>query len=263
MADERSGKTESQPTPPWRRWLPLAVIVAALGLAWLFDVHHLLSIQTIARNRQALTDFVAANRLLGLAIYAAVYVLTTVLVIPGAALLTILGGFLFGWLTAGLITIFAATTGATLLFLAARSSFRDVLVRKGGNLVKKIAAGFEEDAFNYLLFLRLVPVFPFFVVNIAPALTGIPLRVFMLATFLGIIPGTFAYAFLGAGLDSIIAAQMQIYDECVRTQGEANCSYDLRPGSLLTPDILAAFVALGLVALIPPLLKRLRARRGA
>jgi uncharacterized membrane protein YdjX (TVP38/TMEM64 family) len=260
MAEE-SRRSEQQPTRPWRRWLPLAIIVAAVVLAWLFDLHRFLSIQTIARNREALADFVAANRLLAIVIYAAAYVLTTVLVIPGAALLTILGGFQFGWLTAGLVTIFAATTGATLLFLAARSSFRDVLVRKGGNLVKKIATGFEEDAFNYLLFLRLVPVFPFFVVNIAPALTGIPVRVFVLATLLGIIPGTFAYAVLGAGLDSIIAAQMQAYEECVRTQGEVNCSYDLRPGSLLTPEILVAFVALGLVALIPPVLKRLRARR--
>ena len=194
-------------------------------------------------------------------VYALTYVAVTALSLPGAAILTILGGFLFGWAVGATATVVAATLGASIIFLVARSSFGDVLARKAGPVLKKIVDGFAEDAFNYLLFLRLVPLFPFWLVNIAPALVGVKLKTFLIATFIGIIPGTLAFAVLGSGLDSIIAAQTATYDQCVAAQGAEGCALDLDPGALLTPQIIAAFAVLGVVALIPVALKRLRARK--
>jgi uncharacterized membrane protein YdjX (TVP38/TMEM64 family) len=121
--------------------------------------------------------------------------------------------------------------------------------------------GFRDDAFNYLLFLRLVPLFPFWLVNLAPALFNVKLVTFVAATLLGIIPGTFAFAFLGSGLDSIIAAQQAAYQACLAA-GRGDCEMRFEAGALLTPELIIAFVALGVVALIPVAVKRVRARRG-
>ena len=181
-------------------------------------------------------------------------------------MLTITGGFLFGWFVGGLATVFGATVGATLIFLIAKTSLGETLSAKAGPWMQKLSEGFQSDAMNYLLFLRLVPAFPFWLVNLAPALLGVSLSTFVIATFVGIIPGTFAFAFVGAGLDSVIAEQRKVYDECLAGQaangGEA-CSFSLDPGSLLTPELLAAFAALGVVAIIPVILKKVRARRAA
>ncbi|MFV2091473.1 MAG: VTT domain-containing protein, partial [Hyphomicrobiales bacterium] len=123
---------------------------------------------------------------------------------------------------------------------------------------EKLRAGFAENALHYLLFLRLVPAFPFWLVNLAPAFLGVSLPVYFGATLVGIIPGTFAFAFVGAGLDSIIDAQMQVFEACVQAGGAAaaRCSFTVAPGSLLTPEVLAAFVGLGILALVPIVAKR-------
>jgi uncharacterized membrane protein YdjX (TVP38/TMEM64 family) len=129
-------------------------------------------------------------------------------------------------------------------------------VKRGGGLVCRIMQGFEADAFSYLLFLRLVPLFPFFLVNVATALCRVRTRTFLLATLLGIVPGTFAYATLGSGLDSIIAAEAAAYDRCLPA-GSA-CATGFSPASLLTPELVAAFLMLGAIALLAPLFKRLK-----
>jgi uncharacterized membrane protein YdjX (TVP38/TMEM64 family) len=238
------------------RWLPMLAILLAGIAVWASGLHGYLSLSAIAENRETLRGLVAGNMLLSVIGYALVYIAVTALLVPGAALLTILGGFLFGWAVTGVVTVFAATTGATLLFIAARSSFGDLLRRRGGNLVNSLACRFSSDAFSYLLFLRLVPLFPFFVVNIAPALCNIPTRTFVLATFIGIIPGTFAYAALGSGLDGIIRAEHLAYRQCVAVKGAGACSFDISAASLLTPQLLTAFALLSLMALVPPLVRR-------
>jgi uncharacterized membrane protein YdjX (TVP38/TMEM64 family) len=245
------------------RWTPLAVVVAAAGVAYGFGLHRYLTLDAIAAHHGALHQLVDDSFLLAMVVYVLSYVAATALSLPGAVFLTILGGFLFGWAVGGAVTVVAATLGASILFLAARSSFGDVLARKAGPVLKKIIDGFAEDAFNYLLFLRLVPLFPFWLVNIAPALVGVKLETFVIATFIGIIPATFAFATLGSGLDSIIAAQTEMYNECVTAKAAADCMTDYDPGALLTPQIAAAFVALGIMALIPVALRRRRARKQA
>jgi uncharacterized membrane protein YdjX (TVP38/TMEM64 family) len=180
--------------------------------------------------------------------------------IPGAVLLTVLGGFLFGWLVAGLVVVVAATAGATIVFLVARSSLGNMLARRAGPRLNALARGFRDDAFSYLLFLRLVPAFPFWLVNLAPALFNVPLATFVAATLVGIVPGTFAFAFLGSGFDSIIAEQTEVHEACVAA-GRSDCEMTFEAGALLTPELIVAFVALGLVALIPVVVRRVRARR--
>jgi uncharacterized membrane protein YdjX (TVP38/TMEM64 family) len=259
---------ETSATPPagrgarWRRLVPLAVIVALMILIFATGQHRHLSIETLVRHRAALDVYISAHQFTALAAYVGIYIAATTLSVPGAVFLTLAGGVLFGAILGGIATVIGATIGATILFLIAKSAFGEHLVRRAGPLAAKLADGFRAEAFNYLLFLRLVPLFPFWLVNLAPALFGVSLATFVTATALGIIPGTFAFAFVGAGLDSVIAAQGKTYMECVKS-GAAGCRVDFDIKSALTPELLAAFVALGVVALIPVLVKRLRARRAA
>ncbi len=264
-AEEPSGAAAAK-SGAFKRFLPLLVLVAVGAVIYLNGWHKYLSLEQIAVNRDVLQGFVSSNVVLALLAYAAIYVGVVALSLPGGALLTITGGFLFGWLLGGLTTVVAATVGASLLFLIARTSLGEALADKAGPWLEKLSAGFREDALSYLLFLRLVPAFPFWLVNLAPAFLGVPLATYVIGTFVGIIPGTFAFAFVGAGLDSIIEAQQAAYQECLAKHSgaaENPCSFSLDPGSLLTPEILAAFAALGVVALIPVVVKKVRGRAGS
>jgi uncharacterized membrane protein YdjX (TVP38/TMEM64 family) len=255
-------KTDEILTSPERargfgRFLPLLVVLAAVIGAWALGLNRYLSFSSIAENRELLRSFVAANFPLSLAAYGVAYFLATVVLLPGAALLTILGGFLFGWQFAAALTIVAATLGATLIFLVARSSFGDVFVRRAGQRVNKLSSGFAADAFSYLLFLRLVPLFPFFIVNIAPALFNVRTRTFFFATLIGIAPATIAYSVLGAGLDSIIESELEDHRRCLAS-GAQHCMLNLDPFELFTAPVIAAFLLLGMIALLPPILKHFR-----
>jgi uncharacterized membrane protein YdjX (TVP38/TMEM64 family) len=174
--------------------------------------------------------------------------------------MTFAGGVLFGGIVGGAAAVVAATLGATVIFLIARSAFGEHLARRAGLRAERLAQGFRADAFSYLLFLRLVPVFPFFLVNLVPALAGVRLRTFVTATALGILPAGFAFAHLGAGLDSVIRAQSAIYNACLAV-GRNHCHLDFDVRTAVTPELLAALAALGALALIPIVVRRWRARR--
>jgi len=248
---------------PWlRRLAPVAVVIVVMAVVFAMGWHRFLSLETLVRHRAAIESFVAARFGLAVATFVAIYVTAVALSIPGASILTITGGVLFGWLVGGFAAIFAATTGATIVFLIARGACGEAILRRAGPLACKLAQGFREDAFHYLLFLRLVPVFPFWLVNLAPAVVGVRLATFVLATALGIIPGTFAFALVGGGLDSVIAAQETAYRACVAAS-RAECRLDFSMSALITPQLLAALAALGVVALIPVVVRKWRARHGA
>ena len=232
------------PASPIRRYAPVAVILAVLGLGYAFGLHRYFSLEYVAGARESLLGTVENNFVLASLAFVAIYAAATAVAFPAASVLTVLSGFLFGWLWGGALTAIAATMGATALFLAASTAFGDVLREKAGPSVRKLAEGFQKDAFSYLFALRLAPVFPFFVINIAPALFGVKLRTYIVATFFGILPGTFAYAYLGEGLDSVLAA--------------AAAGDDVSIGDLVTPQITIAFLALGAVALIPTIVKKVR-----
>jgi uncharacterized membrane protein YdjX (TVP38/TMEM64 family) len=254
------------PGPAFGRLVPLGVILAVMAVAIAMGWHRQLSLETLVRHRAAVEALVAAHWAVALMAFIAIYAAAVALSFPGAALLTVGGGMIFGTLAGGLAAITAATLGATTIFLITKYAFGGVAgcgwVRRAGPLAERLAAGFRKDAFCYLVFLRLVPLFPFWLVNLVPAPAGVGLVPFIAATALGIIPATFAFAFFGAGLNSAIAAQESVYRVCLAAQ-QADCHLDFDFRAAATPELLGALVLLGLIALIPPAAKRYGAIRDA
>jgi uncharacterized membrane protein YdjX (TVP38/TMEM64 family) len=242
------------------RLAPVVVLVAVMILVFAMGWHRHLSLETLVRHRMALDAFVAAHYAAALLAFMGAYVVAVSLSIPGSLFLTITAGLLFGTLVGGIAVVIAATIGASVIFLIARSAFSSYVVRRAGPRLSRIVDGFCADAFSYLLFLRLVPLFPFFLVNLAPALVGVRLPVFVAATAIGIIPATFVFASVGAGLDSVIQTQAAMYRACL-SSGRGDCQLDFELSALLTPQLLGALVALGLLALVPVVVKRVFMRR--
>lgn len=237
------------------RYAPLALILLAMAAVFGTGSHRYLSLETFLEHRDRLQAFVTEHQNKALVLYMVVYVTVVTLSLPVGVFLTILGGFLFGWLVGGAAAVISATIGAVGIFLIARTSFGDVLFRRAGDRIQRLAEGFRQDAFSYLLFVRFVPIIPFWLTNLASALFGVRLRTFALATMIGVIPATYAFAVAGSGLDSIIEKQETARNACLAA-GNADCGLDLGLRTLITPQIVVALVALGLLALIPVILRR-------
>ena len=218
--------------------------VALLVLIFVSGAHQYFSLETLSANRTRLLDFVQQNAVLAVVSFMVVYIVSVAFSIPGASWLTIAGGFVFGAVTGTFYIVVAATIGATIVFLLARYVLGDTLRAKAGNALKKMEDGFREDALSYLLVLRLVPLFPFFLVNLVPAFLGVPLRTYVLGTFFGIIPGTFVYATVGAGIGDALAAGASVDPSAALRQ----------------PTVIGALVGLAVLALIPVVYKRIKAR---
>ena len=250
---------------PRRLGRPLALLAAVVVLAiaaYVIVGKGGLSLEALIRHRMAIAAFVHAHRVLSVLIYIMTYTAAVAVSLPGAVFLTVTGGFLFGLMLGAAAAVVGATAGATLIFLIARTALGEPLLRHAGPRAAQLAQGFREDAFSYLLFLRLVPAFPFFLVNLVPAFAGVRLTPFIAATALGVIPAAFVYAFAGTGLDSIIAAQEMANHDCLAA-GRSDCHLVFDARDILTPQLIGALIALGLLALVPVLVKRLRARSRA
>jgi uncharacterized membrane protein YdjX (TVP38/TMEM64 family) len=239
-----------------RRWLPLLVLAGLIAIAYVLGLQKYFSLAAIAENHAALETYVRDHLVSAVLIYMAIYVGVVALSLPGAGILSIAGGFIFGWGLSGTVTIFAATIGAIIVFQIVKTSLGASIAERAGPFVKKLSAGFANDAFNYLLFLRLVPAFPFFAINAVAGLVRVDLRTYALATLIGIIPGSYAFAWLGRGLGSIIEAQTKAHDVCIAANGLANCPFEISASSLVTPQLLIALAVLGVVSLIPVALKK-------
>ena len=246
MDEQRSPHPAGGARSIWR-YAPVVHVIAGLVLGYALGLQNYLSLTFLAEQREALRAYVDANFLWSALLFLVVYILAVAFSFPAASVLTIFGGFLFGWLIGGALVAVGATIGASILFLATRSAFGGFLRHRVDGVVKKMADGFRENAFGYLFVIRLAPVFPFFVVNIAAALFDISLGRFFTATLFGILPGTFAYAYLGQGVDSVLVAAQA-------SGREAQIS------DLVTPEITLAFFALAFVALIPTVVKQIRKR---
>jgi uncharacterized membrane protein YdjX (TVP38/TMEM64 family) len=227
-----------------KRLLPLLVLLVGLGLFFVFDLGHYLSWDALAEYQDWLQGRIAQYGLLANLIFIAIYAVSTAFSVPGGSFLTIVGGFLFGTVAAAVSVVFGATIGAVCLFLAARYAFYDVLHAKAGPALLKMEQGFKKNALSYLLFLRLVPLFPFWLVNLVPALLDVPLKIYVIATFIGIIPGTYIYAGLGNGVGEIIAA------------GETP---DL--SIIYNPEVLLPLLGLAVLALVPVFYKAWKAHK--
>lgn len=222
------------------------VIILALGLAaffW-FDLGTYISVDSLKSNREALVEFVDRNGFWAAFLFGVIYAVVVAFSLPGGAVMTITGGFLFGWLGGGLIVLVGATVGATALFLIARTAIGGFLKAKAGPFVRKMEDGFQQNALSYLLVLRLIPIFPFWLVNLVPAFLGVSTMTYIVATFVGIIPGTFVYASVGNGLGALFDA------------GE---NPDL--GIIFQPQFFAPLIGLAVLAVIPVIYKRFQNRR--
>ena len=226
-----------------RRWAPVAGLALALAAAFAFGLDDYLSFDILRTHRMAFADFVGAHWALAVLCFIGLYSGATALSFPGATFLTLAGGFLFGSALGCLWAVVGATLGAVAVFLAARSAVGGALRARAGPFLQRMEDGFKENALSYMLFLRLVPIFPFFVVNLVPAFLGVSLRDYAVATFIGIVPGAFVYASVGAGLGSYF---------------EANEQPSL--SGALTPEILAAIAGMALLSLLPIAVKRIRRR---
>jgi len=238
--------TDAPRPRPLARFLPIVVIAGALALALTFRVHEHLAWDALYARAQSLDALVAANFLAAFVLFILIYAAVVTISLPGGGLLKIAGGFLLGTWIGGAAAWAGAMIGAIVVFLAARTAFGDVLRGRAGGWVERLRKGFAEGAFSYLLVLRLTPVAPFVVVNIVPALVGVSLRTYVLATAIGILPATFIYTSVGAGLKAALATGAAAdQDEALRAV-------------LSSPAIYVPVLALAALAFVPMIVKALR-----
>lgn len=239
--------------------LPLILVLAVVAVFFAAGPEQFLSFDGVALRYNALSDQVAAMPLAAAGVAIAIYFLVTAFSFPAAWLVTVVYGLIFGWALATVYVVIGATLGAGVLYLITRFALADFFRQRAGRTLNRMAKGFQRDAFSYLLFLRLVPAFPFTLVNVVPAILGVPFSVFMVTTAIGIVPGTFAFAYAGEGLRSIVSARAEA---CMA--GLPPCGAPLSPGELVTRETIIAFGVLGIVSLMPVLIRRLRRteRRG-
>lgn len=217
----------------------LVVAATMVGLFFWLDLGRFLTLAALKTNRQALYDYYAAHKILTVTAFMAIYIVQTALSLPGAAILSLAAGALFGAVMGTVYANIAATSGAALAFLVTRYFLRDAVLARFGRHLENINRELQARGFNYLLFLRLVPVFPFFLINLAAGLTRLPLRTFVLGTMIGIIPGGFVYCNAGASLATVTSLH-----------------------GIVSPRVLGSFALLGLFALLPALYSKFKGRTG-
>lgn len=225
-----------------KRFLPLVVLIVAVIAIFASGVTQYLNLEALQANEAGLRGFIDENLVLALLAFIGVYAIATAVSLPGAIILTLAGGYLFGTWVGGSATVIGATIGAVAVFYAVRTSLGEALrarAEASGGMLKKVIDGVGQGAFGYILTLRLIPLAPFWLVNVAAALAHAPLRAYALATFIGIMPATFIYSGIGAGIGALVA------------RGEAP---DL--GVIFEPKVLLPLVALGLLSLGTTLYQR-------
>ncbi|HWT51148.1 MAG TPA: TVP38/TMEM64 family protein [Caulobacter sp.] len=238
--------TREQTSTLLRRFGPLAVIVILFVAAFASGLAGHLSLEELRERGAELQAFARERPLLSTVIYLAIYVGSVAVSLPGALILSLTGGFLFGPIGGGFAAVIGASGGSTITYLVFRTAFGDALRRKPGAFLTRVEEGFKGDAFSYLLTLRLIPAFPLLVVNVAAGLMNIRVRTFVLASVLGMIPSSFVYAGIGAGLGHIFARGGPVTIE-----------------TLLSPRIYLPIIGMGVLAFLPPLWRHWRKGRGA
>ncbi len=239
----RVGGDDAARRARFRLW-PLALLAALALLLYLLGLTDYLSFEALRRERALLLAWVDRYPVLSALSFVVVYAASTALSLPGGAALTLAGGFLFGVVAGAIYATIGATAGAVLVFLIARSALGEPLRARAGPWLTRMREGFNRNCLSYLLVLRLVPVFPFWLVNLVPAVLGMPLSTYTLGTLLGIIPGCIVYTSVGAGLGAVFDAG-----------GEPDLAL------VLEPSILLPLLGLALLSLAPVIYRRLR-RRG-
>jgi uncharacterized membrane protein YdjX (TVP38/TMEM64 family) len=231
-----------------RRYWPVLIIVVALALVYASGLSDALSLTALRAHEADLRGVVLAHPFLAVAAFVMIYAVVTAASVPGAAIMTLAGGFLFGPWLGGAASLVGATAGATAIYYATRSAFGEPLRRRAerqGGALKRIADGFSQDALSYVLTVRLIPLLPFWLVNIAAGVAGAPIRAYVAGTFVGMAPATLIYSWIGAGLGRVF---------------ERGAEPDL--SILFEPFLLVPLIGLGLLSLAPIVVRRRRARAG-
>ena len=224
------------------RLLVLCALIAGIAAFFAFRLDRFVSLDALKTHREALTGWVAGHQVLAAAVYFVAYILVVALSLPVGAVMTLTSGFLFGPYLGVLLALAGATTGATVLFLAARFVFGAGLRARAGPWLRRMEEGFNKDAFSYLLALRLTPVFPFWIVNLVPAFLNVRTDTYVLATLIGVMPATLVFVLIGHGLGAALDSGEPL-------------------SAALNGWVIAALVGLALLVLIPPAVRQLRARR--
>ena len=238
-----AGQTEIKTALP--RLLVLAAVAAAAGAVFFSGLADYLSFEALKTNRQTVINWYEGNSILAVLVFIFGYAMAVALSVPGAVWLSLAGGFLFGTVLATVYVVLAATLGALGIFLIARYVLADFFREKMGEAGKKMEKGFQDNALSYLLVLRLIPLFPFWLVNLVPALLGVPVRTFVIGTFFGIIPGAAVFCSIGSGLGAIIDAG-EIPDLSI----------------IFQPEIFVPLLGLAVLALLPVVYKRFKLSKG-
>lgn len=227
-----------------RLW-PLVVIVAGIAAFFLLGLDRYLSFEALKENRAFLKEWTAAHGFMAALAFIAAYAVMVALSLPGGVWATLAGGFVFGTWMGGLYVVVGATLGALAIFLIARYALADFFRAKAGNAVKRMEAGFNANALSYMFVLRLVPLFPFWLVNLVPALLGVKVRTYVISTFFGIMPGTFVFASVGNGLGKVFASG-------------GRPDLDI----IFSPEVLLPILGLAALSLLPVVYKRFFGRDG-
>ncbi|MCF6274295.1 MAG: VTT domain-containing protein [Robiginitomaculum sp.] len=230
-----------------KRFLPLAIIAAALTAFFALGGPKYISLDALRDNQEFLKIFVADNTILAVVGFVAIYAILVAISVPGAGFLSIFAGFLFGLTTGVPAVIIGATTGATIIFLVARSALGSGLAAKAGPFMAKFEKGLKENELSYLFILRLVPIFPFFIVNIVPALFDVKVRNYVLTTFFGIIPGSFVYVSVGNGIGDALSAGQDVP----------------LSGLMFRPAVILPILGLMLLSMIPVVYKKLSNKKAS
>lgn len=228
-----------------RRFWPPLLLIAALVAVWLGGIGQWLSWSTLARHQLALAAWVQAHPLFAPSLYALIYIVVVALSLPEAAVVTVAGGLLFGTLLGGMLAVVGSSIGAVMLFLAIRHRLAHAIAARGGRLIDRLRVEIEDSGFSYLLAIRLVPAFPFWLVNLAAGLSGMRLLPFTAATVIGIVPATFVYASIGAGVGKVLAEG-----------GVPDLSL------IFSPGIIGPLIGAAALALLPVAWRRWRRRHG-
>ena len=223
-----------------KKILLLLCALCAIAVFFYLDLGRFLTLEALKANRQSLLAYYESHRLATVAGFMGIYILQTALSLPGAAILSLAAGAIFGSALGTLYAVTAATIGAALAFLVTRYLLREAIIKRFGTNLEGLNRELEARGFNYLLFLRLVPLFPFFLINLAAGLTRLPLRVFVAGTLIGIIPGGFVFVNAGASLATIDSL-----------------------ADVASPRVLGSFALLGLFAMVPVIYGKLKQRKSA
>ena len=224
--------------------LAVAAIVGAAILLLALGLDLRLAFELLREHHKWLLGFVAGAPLLASMLFMVIYAAAVAISVPGVVILTVIGGYLFGWFHGTALVLIAATLGASAVFLLTRSAIGDRLRVRAGPAVQRFADGFRRNALSYGFVLNLVPIFPYALIIVVPAACGVPLPTFVAGMFLGLVPGTFLFAGLGDGLDHVLASGVP-----------------LRLTSFVTPEIMLSLGGLAALALLPVVWRTYRGRK--